>query len=236
MFETYRWELGRRKPGDCKRKKRHYYPKEKKNTYKYQNIQIWTHTNFNTIGFRSSCPIRGVLIVPWKDFSMSRLFWNLGGSTFYLANPSGAAGNMLTKTKAISNLLTFGALQNRVRSLSGFCTNGSHEMWFGELTSYEHTRPTSCCTATQAEWWKRPWLAAEKIIHQCNFTIAQMTSSPFFSFYFLKLDVWSNVIGWPWPNQKCPPNTSLQGQDLLLFSGSKAERLWGLCLDDLLAM
>lgn len=38
------------------------------------------------------------------------------------------------------------------------------------------------------------------------------------------------------PSQSDPPTSPLQGQDLLQLSGSGAECLRGLCLDDLSAM
>lgn len=166
--------------------------------------------------------------LPGFFFSNSKFVLESWWKHTYLSKPSGAAGNMLTKPKTISNLLTFSALQIECAASLGLALmavmrcdlENSHLMnrWGPQAAAQPHKLSD-----------KKP---SEKIMYPFNVKIAlhkvQKLFSPFSrSIFFLNQ---------PCPSQNCPPTTPLQGQDLLLFSGSKAESLWGLCLDDLLAM
>lgn len=121
-------------------------------------------------------------------------------------------------------------------SLSRFCVPVKWEfpdlIWRAQIS----LRPTN---EQRALWEKRARLTAQT--GKCGTGTTMFSSvckTLFLSFFFLfQTNSLMQLLAWPAsPNQSCPPTSPLQGQDLLLLAGSRAECLWGLCLDDLSAM
>lgn len=122
--------------------------------------------------FRSQCPTKGFLSFSGKIFFDGKRVLESWWELSYLANPSGAAGNMLTKTKPISNLLTFSALQIECAASLGSGLMGVMRCDLESSHLMNRWGPQTDKTAMQAEWWKTPWLTPQKIMHQCNIKMA----------------------------------------------------------------